>query len=79
MPTVKRRSRGHALDEHKREELLVGEPCLLSGLGYFNYQKGKFDLEAMQRDWTRHRETLLAEWRASNPDSLPWAAEMFDA
>ncbi|MFW5453769.1 hypothetical protein [Thioalkalivibrio sulfidiphilus] len=80
MATVRRRTRGQALDEYRKEELLTGEPCLLAGLGFYDYSAGKFDLEAMRRAWIRHREALMAEWQASQGDgSLPWAAEMFDA
>ena len=47
---------------------------LLTGSNILNYPMAE-----MRTDWLNNREALLAEFRRTNPERLPFAAQMFDS
>lgn len=90
MPVKRRIDKRRDFDEAKREQLLFGpDVWLIAGEGYLaNPPVGSFShyrpfereqaLQAMREDWRRHGPALMAEWRETFAQSLPWAAEQFD-
>jgi hypothetical protein len=91
-----RKRRGSAsLNEDQVHELLTGEPAISVPPYYEGYGQTGFDLVAMQTDWEKHRESLLAFWISGDfgwggildiwdptqgyPGTRPWAWWQFDA
>jgi len=89
MPIKKRLPKHRAFDDVKREQLLFGpDAWLLAGEGYlanppvarweeYTPEQMHAALTAMREDWQRHGAALMAEWRQTFAQSLPWAAEQF--
>ena len=82
MPTNrKRKSRinnAGLANQYCRKELLSG-PCLLAGLGYFDYAKNTCDLKRMGVDWKQLSGGLTATWLLEHPGTRPYAWWLFDA